>query len=651
MERLKIVFVIATFVATAHTSAGQQLPVDAPDHPSVKQSFVVIGDVRNFNYFPLSERTTVRQAVMTAGVLSDSVSVSVIRASQDRSLWTQFISSTSADADELVMNGDILVAQSLLPVTEPVRKNAALRTDSGVIVVALSDEKIAVGDVLLQTGNQPSPGQQLNISSRFQGRTAIASATFSEQVAHGDVITVSRGNRSALKGFGNLAPAFSEWQNPVSAIPLRASIPQTGQLQSSAAGVLPDEQSYGFPMHVPTPFSDSSAGSTESGTPEAVQTAAIAASDIDTPLIVQSVSQAAPFADTEGNVTAPNPPIEVPGLADPVTAAASGGMGPWNLVFIGGLLIAGTLILASSLRADDETETGKVRIREQGPIQSAVLSPTANSDIHDDSDKTAATITTSRQSPPQFSPVSRKLARIVELNSDGAPQVVARTNGTPSGLVSPSEWLSGDWLGTQPGSEATEIEIRNPAAELVTQLTSIEVVLTEQETTPTAPEIPKRSLYLMEQQIADALADNRALVETIAKPDGQTAVDGIPESDAEKIRQAERSEISETQASTVQAVGFTDLEDLLQNRLPIDLCEARLPLRIALFGRPAGPRRLRIDAAHPTLPAPHMNRSAERKCEEAFAVSESQITAERQSSEAFGSLDRALHHLQERTGP
>ena len=51
---------------------------------------------------------------------------------------------------------------------------------------------------------------------------------------------------------------------------------------------------------------------------------------------------------------------------------------------------------------------------------------------------------------------------------------------------------------------------------------------------------------------------------------------------------------------------FSDLEDLLQNRLPIDLCETQLPLRVALFGKPAGPRRLRIDAAHTAIPAPHM---------------------------------------------
>ena len=54
------------------------------------------------------------------------------------------------------------------------------------------------------------------------------------------------------------------------------------------------------------------------------------------------------------------------------------------------------------------------------------------------------------------------------------------------------------------------------------------------------------------------------------------------------------------------------LEDLIQNRLPMELSEAQLPLKIALFGKPEGPRRLRIDAAHSTIAPPHMASAATR---------------------------------------
>ena len=93
---------------------------------------------------------------------------------------------------------------------------------------------------------------------------------------------------------------------------------------------------------------------------------------------------------------------------------------------------------------------------------------------------------------------------------------------------------------------------------------------------------------------------------------------------------------------------MSDLEDLLQNRLPIDLCEAKLPLRIALFGTPTGPRRLRIDAAHKTVPPPHVNLTGDKRREQQTAVTASSVP--NQAAEvSSGGLDRALHFLQERT--
>ena len=107
------------------------------------------------------------------------------------------------------------------------------------------------------------------------------------------------------------------------------------------------------------------------------------------------------------------------------------------------------------------------------------------------------------------------------------------------------------------------------------------------------------------------------------------------------------------------AKDLSDLEDLLQNRLPIDLCQVELPLRVSLFGRPAGPRRLRIDAAHSRVPVPHMNMSSERRRDESVTVSaqrsafempsQEEQAGEKKSAATSASLDRALHYLQDRT--
>jgi hypothetical protein len=401
-------------------------------------------------------------------------------------------------------------------------------------------------------------------------------------------------------------------------------------------------------MHVPTQFPDSTGGSGELVTSHADPVAETSESDAGTPLTVKSISQMNPVSDADGPAVAPEPPIEQSDLASPVSApAASGGMNFWNTILIAGLLIAGTLVLASSLRADEDTETNESKPQEQSVARTAKSSAFGRTGTRDNAGELVGTETTITQPAIEPSRVAGSFADIVNLTSEVVIREVARTNVTPSSLVSPNEWFGRDWLERHPIPGPGQTVIREPAAELVSQLTSSPAIPAEHAPKAPVPETPRKPVFLMESQIAEALADIQPSNDQPAKPGPQT-VDRIPESHvAENPNPVQAAD--DEPASAVPATGFTELEDLLQNRLPIDLCEARLPLRIALFGRPAGPRRLRIDAAHTTLPAPHMNRSAERKREEAVTVSDALPAAEEQSTGALGSLDRALHQLQERT--
>lgn len=73
------------------------------------------------------------------------------------------------------------------------------------------------------------------------------------------------------------------------------------------------------------------------------------------------------------------------------------------------------------------------------------------------------------------------------------------------------------------------------------------------------------------------------------------------------------------------------LDDLIHNRLPLQLNQTQLPLQIALYGRPDGPRRLRIDAAHTQIAPPHMS-SVERQAQRREPVMASnQKTSQRTS--------------------
>ena len=66
----------------------------------------------------------------------------------------------------------------------------------------------------------------------------------------------------------------------------------------------------------------------------------------------------------------------------------------------------------------------------------------------------------------------------------------------------------------------------------------------------------------------------------------------------------------QTESEVHQDNSWGDLDDLINNRLPLELQQAQLPLRISLFGKPAGPQRLRIDAAHTQIAPPHMSLGA-----------------------------------------
>ncbi|MCH2200564.1 MAG: hypothetical protein MK102_01230 [Fuerstiella sp.] len=88
-----------------------------------------------------------------------------------------------------------------------------------------------------------------------------------------------------------------------------------------------------------------------------------------------------------------------------------------------------------------------------------------------------------------------------------------------------------------------------------------------------------------------------------------------------------------------------DLEDLIRNRIPIDIQQADLPLRVTLFGRPLGPRRLRIDAPHTRIDTPKF---ATVSRTEGTSPQKSSSTSSLDQERRDGmSLDRALNSLNE----
>ena len=610
MERLKSVFFLSMIVVAVPVFAQQEAASD-----SRPGAVAVIGDVELCQTLPVLQGAllTVREATMKAGPLSESVNVTVIRSTRDQAQWTQIVSATSTDNGEPVQAGDVLVVQSMTPLTAAAKKNAALRTDSGVNVVSLEDDGICIGDVLQQTGNLPMTDKTLKVICRFQGQKPLVTPQLHDPISHGDVISISHAGSGLIRGFGDMVPSISEWNQTEPAEAGQSSIPNAlPSLEHPELEGGSGSQSLQVPAPVPEVDSQAMNDVSMDGDVLSVDTTT---SDIeDSPFrAVESstlmISQSAEVQDgatpgskthfpSEASTVAPVAPPQIQ-MGD-VTKTRSNAFNPWNLVFIGGLLLAGTLILAGTLKSDpdDNTEFSHAAAR-----ATDLIANTARQQ------KITVTATPT--------PATASMSRSVNSSSVVEPAKGSRPAATPTTapLVSRDEWFGRDWQGRS----------------------------------------------------ADKLAVPEKDVQAIPTPENlSTPMD--PPTDVQPMSQIPEPEIARRPAFQIPAYDnttaaekarFEDLEDLLQNRLPIDLCTTQLPLRVALFGKPAGPQRLRIDAAHAAIPAPHMTTTADKRREQPVAVTTAATSQMRNSSApasqkqsdavAPGSLDRALHFLQERT--
>ncbi len=127
----------------------------------------------------------------------------------------------------------------------------------------------------------------------------------------------------------------------------------------------------------------------------------------------------------------------------------------------------------------------------------------------------------------------------------------------------------------------------------------------------------------------------------------------VPHSEAIPVDESETANQTAKTAATQQ---WDELEDLIQNRLPVELRQADLPLKVVLFGKPEGPKRLRVDAAHSQIAAPHMvSRQRMRGRQPANTTTASasrkpdQQSTSQKTETSINPLDKALNFLEEQS--
>ncbi|MFO0978621.1 MAG: hypothetical protein U0996_19600 [Planctomycetaceae bacterium] len=610
MERLKLLIALVATACLAQSSFAQSA---APLVSTVEQgsgskavqasgSFSVIGDVEQPNSYSFQQSLTIFEAVRKARPLSAEVNVTVVRSAQTRSQWTLLLNMNSTDTGERLVAGDVLIVRSLETVAVP-QKNAAVQSPSGTQVVALADDQVVIGDVLTGLGLSTS-SHALSVPARMPGQAPLRTATLSDRVQHGDVVCLGTVGTQQTRDFGSVRHTFSEWKGADAAVP-SVPAPALPVIPEPSAGmILPESHAQAEPVSVQNtaPRSDATAvvNSADSGSTAAtaatltipveadpfdVKTAPVALAD---PFAVEedenSTLEVKPVSQQVASTMNPQSPVDVapvPPVEDliqpqvPVNAE----MSLLNIVVIGGLLVAGILVLAGSLRVDDEIPASAMQ---QSLMDSATASipQIATPVMESPKQTTAATISDELEMSAE-----RLLASKVKVPA--APVMIAAAAPVvpvaAPGLVKEGEWFSRDW------APRSSVEKEGIAADIAQVSLAFLVEKTVDEAIQA--QIVAEPVKIAEPvKVPPAIVQQAPMMESMAVP--------IVASPAETLQEKMVSD---------------DLDDLIQNRLPVDLKEVQLPLRINLFGRPAGPRRLRIDAAHTSIRAPHMVSSADRR--------------------------------------
>lgn len=317
-------------------------------------------------------------------------------------------------------------------------------------------------------------------------------------------------------------------------------------------------------------------------------------------------------------------------LAAPVTQQSSSNT-IWNIVFVGGLLLAISLIAVGWIKTQQEINAETQNYEQQARRESTGAAPAATNTARSSKPQPLPGLvdsSTNDESPlpentqPHTGIEGAELVGSREVEHAGfepesSPPPIAKTPDVDEALL-----LTESWFETPAGHVTTEVvapEISEPANNASDGIDP-------------PGEIPGGET-LQSQRSSE-------VVSAESPDDGNST---IPPS-------LLQPELAENQASN------DHLEALIQNRLPIELTQASLPLRISLFGKPSGPRRLRIDAAHSEIAPPHMVRKSRERTRpgtqrEKVAVPNPVRKPERAATidEKLGHLDRALNFLEEQT--
>ena len=554
--------------------------------------YTIGGDVPKPDTIEVDQHLGLRQLLQHSG--SNATGKAVIIRGSSHLAFVENVFTDSAGPGSILVDGDVVVFHRD-QTTAALTRHVILLGGDIPTFARLEAGEYQLGALLDVLGRAVPAGNRVDVLRTEMGGTRRLHLPLHETVVHGDVLllpvnaTITARSRQRVQNYPLTSPSDS------TPLQLRSSSTVNSPLSSvPGESTGSDTDRAMAPLQLPGDTFNDSPDDDFSDVP--VTTAALetplAAADDGTGVMELPPSGAA----NSEPMTAASPPAVVSPL--------------WNGLFIFAILGAVLLIV-----------TGWLKVRQEQEAQIATPK------------KSACPLQTAH-------PVSEPATPITS-------SWTATSRWLPGPVSEPAASITSSWTAT-PASPSVEIPlpvgvttVTTVAAEQIPLSAEIAALSLVRETPAKAP-APKKQIVKEDEWYGASWREAPVAV-TGNVGTGEIEAGPIPEDGV--IPPAMSSD--EPDASSSPMTTADDLEDLIQNRLPVDLQHAQLPLRVSLFGRPAGPRRLRIDGAHKQIPAPHFAAGSEQQqiAESVGAAMADGSDIKASDSSDLASLDRALDSL------
>ena len=555
--------------------------------------YTIAGDVQLPETYEFSAGQTIRVGdLLSRGKQTNSAGVAVIlRGSPPVPLSTEFVDSNAQHAGSALIPGDIVVFHGESPSAS---SNAVVVMDQIPRIIVFDSGSLTTDALLSQLNTGLHEDVRIPVIRTDGQRSVLQQLTRRDMVTHGDVIQVT-----------GLISLPEETVHEVF-VPQPISIVEEARMRDIA--VSDSQNNVGHPLDI-----------TE-------QSAANATTDTDqSDLIMQAALQDDVYGRPENDV---------------ISTVNAGQQNAANINAATGLPLPDAAIPGSE-QADDVSilfpelavpapaapvsERAEITIPAPTipePSTPVPAAPASDSRVMRPATERSASSQTSFQqlNQPEFSMTQEDKSAPAVSTSQPQPAIKSREEQSTSsawgflligGFLIATSLIVIGWIKTraelsteQSAMASLTLESDEAAAPGFAKQDTVEATLTESAEFPANTVESTASTDDVEEQPAadeNPMTTQKSTSSAARANAASMSISDMPIRD-EAVREAEQA-VSEA---------FAELDELIENRLPVNMRQTDLPLRINLFGKPAGPRRLRIDAAHEAIPAPHTNMTRSR---------------------------------------